>query len=235
MKSIKAMICLYIIAIFCLVISYCMVKAVLYDRGEAVVNLRGLFMYQTMIVSSLIVVLCIVMLFMSFFQKGNWSAKLSYGLLFVISTSAFLGAIYFQKHYSYSYNKERCSNCLRNLGEMFFSYYRDTQNWPDPNKWCDTLSHHEDSKNREMHYVSAHFICKGAGKGRSHYALNPKATANSSDDVVLLFDSNAGWNLNGGRELMNSNNHEGKGCNILFCGGKIKFVEESELNGLKWE
>lgn len=65
--------------------------------------------------------------------------------------------------------------------------------------------------------------------------MNPNVKPNSPDDVVWLFDSREGWNLYGGSELLNWNNHEGKGCNVLFSNGQIMFVEKEKLASLRWK
>jgi hypothetical protein len=64
--------------------------------------------------------------------------------------------------------------------------------------------------------------------------MNPYADCWSAPDVVLLFESNCGWNQAGGPELLITGRHEG-GCNILFVNGDIEFVKTEEIPGLKWE
>ena len=53
--------------------------------------------------------------------------------------------------------------------------------------------------------------------------------------VVLLFETKDGWNQLGGPEILTTENHEGKGCNILLNDGTARFVKTDELSKLKWK
>jgi len=50
-----------------------------------------------------------------------------------------------------------------------------------------------------------------------------------------LFESKPGWNQHGGPELLNPDNHNGKGCNVLFNDAHVEFVKTEDFNDLKWE
>ena len=67
---------------------------------------------------------------------------------------------------------------------------------------------------------------------QSHYAMNPNCLPNSPPDIVLLFETEGGWNQSGGLELLTTQNYKGKGCNILFNDGHVEFVKTSELDKL---
>ncbi|MHC4641454.1 MAG: hypothetical protein ACYS32_07395 [Planctomycetota bacterium] len=54
-------------------------------------------------------------------------------------------------------------------------------------------------------------------------------------DVVLLFESRPGWNRFGGPELLTFDNHGGRGCNVLFSDGNVRFIEPEDVNNLKWK
>jgi hypothetical protein len=99
--------------------------------------------------------------------------------------------------------------------------------YPVLDKWCDLLVRH--SKVREIF-----FVCPFAGKGRCHYAINPNCEPNSPEDIVLLFETKGGWNQFGGPEILTLENHNGKGCNVLFNGGRVEFVKPERLGELKW-
>jgi len=43
------------------------------------------------------------------------------------------------------------------------------------------------------------------------------------------------WSQVGGQEILTTENHKGKGCNILFNDGHVKFVRTERLGELKWE
>jgi hypothetical protein len=134
------------------------------------------------------------------------------------------------------YQKGRCSTHLRHLRNALDDYAQDNLYYPPADKWCDVLS--EYTKNRPLRYTEYFdkvFKCPGAKEGRCNYAVNPNVNPNSPVDVVWVFDSIGGWNLHGGKELLNVNNHEGKGCTILFSDGKIEFIEKDKLAELKWK
>lgn len=69
----------------------------------------------------------------------------------------------------------------------------------------------------------------------SHYAINPNCGPNSGLDVVLLFETKGGWNQFGGAEILTFENHQGKGCNVLYNGGDVEFVKPEEMIKLKWK
>jgi prepilin-type processing-associated H-X9-DG protein len=43
------------------------------------------------------------------------------------------------------------------------------------------------------------------------------------------------WNQLGGPEILTTENHKGKGCNILFVDGRVEFVKTQNLGNLKWK
>ena len=125
-----------------------------------------------------------------------------------------------------------CRHKLRELGEAF-AIYAEMQSgrYPAPDKWCDLLIEHTKVTERT-------FQCLSGEDGRCKYAINPNAEPNGPPDLVLVFETNPGWNQYGGRELMLPQKHEkksSKGSNVLFVNGDIKFVKVEDVNGLKWE
>jgi prepilin-type processing-associated H-X9-DG protein len=104
--------------------------------------------------------------------------------------------------------------------------------YPAVGKWCDLLVEHDYTTEKQ-------FVCKAAERqgdtGQCHYAMNPDCEPNSPGDVVLLFETKGGWNQSGGPEILTTENHGGKGCNILFNDGSVKFIPADEFNRLKWE
>ncbi|HSV99683.1 MAG TPA: H-X9-DG-CTERM domain-containing protein [Sedimentisphaerales bacterium] len=64
--------------------------------------------------------------------------------------------------------------------------------------------------------------------------MNPNAGPRQASDVVLLFESKPGWNQSGGAELLTTENHQGKGCNVLFTDGHVEFVKTEYLSELRW-
>ena len=113
--------------------------------------------------------------------------------------------------------------------------------YPAPSNWCDTLV--RVCKTIEMldeDIIGAH-ICPGTGEGkkhlaRNHYAMNPECKPNSPPDMVLLFETKAGWNQHGGPELFTFDNHDPKGGCVLLNDGTVKFIRTpEELRQLRWK
>ena len=69
----------------------------------------------------------------------------------------------------------------------------------------------------------------------SNYRKHDRYERARLSNVVLLFESKQGWNRYGGPELLAPENHRGKGCNILFNSGRVRFVREEEFPKLKWK
>lgn len=106
--------------------------------------------------------------------------------------------------------------------------------YPMAEKWCDLLIAHCEVGPRQL-------VCKGsdAKMGESSYAFNKnlidKKPTEVPPDVVVLFETKGGWNQFGGPELVTFENHEGKGCNILFNDLHVEFVKPERLEELKWD
>ena len=124
--------------------------------------------------------------------------------------------------------------CLANLWMLGvgLSLYAEEHGgaYPPADKWCDVLVGIVSRNGSEEV-----FRCPKGGEGRCHYVMNPRADTQSAPDVVLLFESDSGWNQAGGAELLTTKHHEGKGCNVLFVGGHAEFVKTEGLPHLKWE
>lgn len=127
--------------------------------------------------------------------------------------------------------------CSLNIDRLYASGYSRKNQYPDPNKWCDIIMLTRDNAS----YVTEermrkNFVCPGADAGESHYAMNPNCDPNSPGDMVLLFETKAGWNQHGGPELFTFDNHDPKGGCVLLNDGTVKFIRtKEELNALKWK
>jgi prepilin-type processing-associated H-X9-DG protein len=129
-------------------------------------------------------------------------------------------------------NQLACSHNLMALGRAMMFYANDYEDeFPKADQWCDLLLQYKDG-----HVTEEMFVCPSAEGGPSHYAINPNAKSMSSEPyMVLLFETTAGWNQFGGPELLAPENHQGRGCNILFVDGHVEFVESERLDELRWE
>jgi prepilin-type processing-associated H-X9-DG protein len=123
----------------------------------------------------------------------------------------------------------RCGENLICLGKSMLIYACDYDDkYPTADKWCDLLVKYAQVTEEE-------FVCPSAGEGRCHYAMNPSVSPHSNPRFVFLFEAEGGWNQFGGAGLVSFENHEGKGCNILFNDLHVKFVKPSQLVELKWK
>jgi len=78
--------------------------------------------------------------------------------------------------------------------------------------------------------------CPSAGDGKNHYAMNPNCKPDSQADMVLLFETKAGWNQHGGPELFTFDNHDPKGGCVLLNDSTVKFIRTpEELQQLQWK
>ena len=133
--------------------------------------------------------------------------------------------------------------CLHNIAVK--KPFKDSSNkstmiYPTPTDWCDSIV-------RDCHTIKMYnddiirpFICPGVEDGKrhlvnSHYSMNPNCKYDSPPDMVLLFETKAGWNQHGGPELFTFDNHEPKGGCVLLNDGTVKFIRtKEELRQLRW-
>jgi hypothetical protein len=113
--------------------------------------------------------------------------------------------------------------------------------FPAPRRWCDALEWafagtRVRSKRHEVDLIMKFHVCPSVGKGENHYAMNPKCRPDSPPDMVLLFETKAGWNQHGGPELFTFDNHDPKGGCVLLNDGTVKFIRtKEELQQLRWK
>ncbi len=126
--------------------------------------------------------------------------------------------------------------CIKNmlgLGKAMHSYANDYDDkFPTHTKWCDLLIKYEE-------VPPERFRCKGAPQQDGcNYAMNKNMEnvdrGSASPDMVLVFESNPGWNQSGGPELLTTDNHRGDGCNVLFVDGHVEFIKKQNLDELNW-
>jgi len=151
---------------------------------------------------------------------------------------------------------------LREYSENFNGSY------PTPNKWCDLLIESNcidkyklccsemgyeirsslspidvNSIPAETVFIEDYNDDKGRKKYLyrilwSYYGLNPNTEPNSASDVVLLFETEHGWNQFGGPNLVGLKSdvdiYGKEGCNILFNDGTVRFVKPKDIPKLNW-
>lgn len=134
-----------------------------------------------------------------------------------------------------------CGSNMAALGKAMTIYANDSNGmYPTSSKWCDLLIEHADVNDGEFHCPAA-FGHGGSNKVISgklcSYAMNKNIEelgTKAPPDMVLLFESKPGWNQSGGLEILSTDNHQGRGCNILFNDGHAKFVPVEDINDLRW-
>ena len=148
------------------------------------------------------------------------------GIVFLLIIAIFWPGLIRLREYR---RRIKCAENLTGLGKSMLIYasgYDDK--YPTADKWCDLLVKYAEVTEKE-------FVCPSAGEGRCHYAINPNASVVTSPHMVVLFETERGWNQFGGPELLTMENHKGEGCNILFNGLHVEFVKPEALGELKWE
>jgi hypothetical protein len=111
--------------------------------------------------------------------------------------------------------------------------------YPTPTHWCDEMlrpyPHPVFGGMPTPRWNPKAHLCPSAGEGRNHYAMNPDCKPDSPVDMVLLFETKAGWNQQGGPELFTFDNHDPKGGCVLLNDGTVKFIRtKEELQQLRW-
>ena len=127
----------------------------------------------------------------------------------------------------------QCKSNITRLAEMLSEYRSDNDGrFPNPEKWCDILL--EQAKDESL------FACPLAEGARCSYALNKyavEAGADLSASMVLLFESEPGWNQVAGPELMITPHvsRGGSRGNVFFVGGRARSVSEDGFEELNWK
>ncbi len=133
----------------------------------------------------------------------------------------------------------RCASLLESLLEVAREY-------PPPDSWSDAVTERPTEVFARLtsvcgeplarHLLASRLRCPSAGEGRCNYAMNPNCGPDSPGDVVLLFETKAGWNQHGGPELFTFDNHDPKGGCVLLNDGSVKFIRtEEDLHALRWK
>lgn len=118
---------------------------------------------------------------------------------------------------------------------------KDVVIYPNSTDWCDALiSIGSFPKSVISVFIVSKlmepYVCPSTGEGKSTYAINPSCKPNSPGDMVLLFETRAGWNQHGGPELFTFDNHDPKGGCVLLNDGTVKFIRTTEeLQQLRWK
>jgi hypothetical protein len=144
--------------------------------------------------------------------------------------------------------RSQCAVNLQNLWHRLLLYYEGRNegtaeilatsrvSYPPPDGWTDAVVDIFADAVMLRKAAEEAFKCPGMREARSYYAMNPNCGADSPGDMVLLFETKAGWNQHGGPELFTFDNHDPKGGCVLLNDGTVRFIRtEEELHALRWK
>jgi hypothetical protein len=213
------------IAVFLLVVFFTRFILNVYPPVRYIAFLTGGLFFTVLIVSYILPFFC-------FRNIPTVSHKFLFieSIIFVLLGAISVGAIYANspRYEPQPVQKPSCQGNLEYLGMMLDIYKITYNKYPPPEKWCDTLI-----KGSYVGYKI--LICPFAGEGGCHYALNSFAEPGSPADMVLVYETNSGWNQYGGLEIANMTHHAEPGCYVLFNDKHVEFISPDKLNTLKWK
>jgi prepilin-type processing-associated H-X9-DG protein len=134
----------------------------------------------------------------------------------------------------YRVRRELCAVNLISIRSCLHPYMNDYEGQlPTGQKWCDLLIEEADEPKSD-------FRCPGDSEGPGSYAMNQAVYRYTTwgevpRDMVMVFESEPGWNRVGGRVDLTTRYHRGRGCMVLFADGYVFFVGTKELSGLRWD
>jgi prepilin-type processing-associated H-X9-DG protein len=129
----------------------------------------------------------------------------------------------------------QCMNNLKQLSLGVIMYANDNKDqFPTGTSWCDLIMPYE--------RASQPFVCPQGKPGqRSHYAFNAKLVGRQLKDVqapsetVLIFETDGGWDVAGGRELLPATPRHSGAHAIAFADGHVEIVRSVRLQKLRWD
>jgi len=127
-------------------------------------------------------------------------------------------------------------NCVNNMKQLALAvriYSTDhNDQFPPAATWCDAIQKEAGSERI--------FKCAAADSNqRSQYAFNAKLDglnqAKIAPGTVLLFETEGGWNVNGGPELMLKQSRHGRIFVVALADGSVQQISEAKLGTLRWD
>ena len=129
-------------------------------------------------------------------------------------------------------------NCVNNEKQLALAVIlysgENTNHFPSAATWCDAIKTAAGSERI--------FKCPTANPAsRCDYAFNAKLDGMDLGKVapqtVMLFESDGGWNANGGRESLPANPRHLRGriYVVAFVDGHVEAVNQSRLSTLRWD
>ena len=149
-------------------------------------------------------------------------------LILPIWSAMFLPALAKAKQKAQAIN---CVNNLKQLGLAVRIYSTDNNDKLPGTNWCDTIINEAGTPKV--------YVCPGAPSLTSGYAFNSKLLGMEDgkldSSVVMIFESDAGWNAVGGQELMITKPRHGTTFNVCFADGSVQQMTAAKLAKLNWD
>jgi len=133
-------------------------------------------------------------------------------------------------------SKAQTINCVNNVKQIALAiriYASDNKDhFPAATNWCDAI----------LRDIGSDKVLKcpaGDATERSHYAFN--ANLGRAEDgkvdprTVMIFESDAGWNASGGRELMVKKPRHSGAFVVGLADGSVQQVTAARIGDLRWE
>ena len=188
--------------------------------------------------SGITATLGIVLGFIALFQIRYSKASLlgyKHALIGIILSAAMLIAVFQMKpHIHFFSYKIGCQKNMGHLAQLLYRYADSHQDQLPPlDQWCDTLKqlYPQDAKGV--------FACPADPNAQCSYALNSALKdcrlKELPPEMVLIFESQPGWNLSGQANLMSNKNHQGYGCNVIFVDLHAELVPPERFTKLHWQ
>ncbi|MHC4232992.1 MAG: hypothetical protein ACYSUS_09030 [Planctomycetota bacterium] len=126
-----------------------------------------------------------------------------------------------------------CKSNVHHLYLSLLSYADDhDNNWPTQDSWCASLLNEDE----DIKYI---LKCHGDKQGLYSYAINSEVLKLKPNDlpsnIVVLFESIPGGYQTGGSDLLTTENHQNRGCVVVFGDGHVEFVLKDKIENLKWK
>jgi prepilin-type processing-associated H-X9-DG protein len=127
-------------------------------------------------------------------------------------------------------------NCVNNEKQLALAVKifasDNTNHFPPAATWCDAIKTFAGSEKV--------FKCNAANSGgRCDYAFNAKLDGMDESKIdphtVEIFESDGGWNANGGPELMIGQPRHARMFVVAFADGSVQQLRESQINALRWD
>ena len=129
-----------------------------------------------------------------------------------------------------------CMANLKTLGQELVLYASENgDQYPPAEQWCDVLARqHADETGESTDQFRQKLRCPVVDEGAWGYAMNPQARPTSDPNVVLLFESDAGWKGFGGADQLVTGRHGDEGCCVHFVDGRTEYIKAEGLAALEW-